>query len=278
MTRAIDLQEKQTYQLLWLSHGGGDEFFTDWTSDVSYQGNTYLSRPTLEIKLPKNTGTLEDIRCTIEMTVEDGVLTNLTSGDQHAEVEVTVYEKTIGTGTGPSGSTKTTFLGRVVLGTRNVNGKRGTVKLHCAPDKAMMNVAMGEQINHFCRNALGDGRCQINMDSGVNSFFGTITAMTDRTLTISIGGTVTNTSLKYFHRGTIAFAGMRMLIRDWNSSDPETFLMVRRPPAAWLGQSVFISSGCDKSLQTCIDRYDNEEHFRGNGFAIPSHNPWTELG
>lgn len=275
MSRALDLSEKNTFQLVWLSHAGGDTFYTDWTSDFSFRGNTYLSRPTMQVQVPKNTGTLEDLKATIEMTLEDGILTDLTSGDAHAVVEVTVYELTKPTSTGPSATVRTTFLGIIIQGSRNINGKRGQVRLQAIADKSLTAVAMGDPMNHLCSNSLGDRRCQIDMSVGQNSFFGTIGSITDRTVTISIASSY-NSDERYFHRGYLSYQGLRIMVRDWVKATPTVFTLVRRPPASWLGKTVLVASGCDKSVETCVRRYSNEENFRGNGHAIPSYNPWLE--
>lgn len=276
MTRAIDLNEKDTYQLVWLSHEGGDTFWTDWSSDVDYQGNTYFSRPTMEVELPKNSGGMEEDRCVIAMQLEDGILTSLTDGDAFAPVEVTIYERTRPAESSASSTTATTFLGELTGATRNVNGEPNKVRLIAQTDKQFMEVAMGQQCNHLCSNSLGDARCLVDMSLGVNTYFGLVTSMSDRAIEISIGGTLTSASDRYFSRGYVQYQGLRIMIRSWVSGSATTFVFVRRPPASWLGQTVLVFAGCDKSVETCRERYDNEEHFNGIGYAIPAYIPWIE--
>lgn len=115
------------------------------------------------------------------------------------------------------------------------------------------------------------------MSLGQNSFFGTITALADRTATVSIGSSY-NTDDRYFERGFMSYQGLRIPIRIWRKATATVFTLIRRPPSSWLNKTVLVFAGCDKSTGTCDRRYGNLEHFRGNGYAIPAYNPWFEVG
>lgn len=276
--RAIEQSEKFTYQLVRFSWDNGGEIvaYTDWTSDIlDDDGVTYLSRPTMEVKIPKNTGDLSDEVATVDMSREDGFLTDMTNGIAHATVLMTVSEIARPTTAAPSRTTSVTFQGEITLASRSVNGRKNNVKLTAMSPKALTKVTMGKSCGIQCFNNLGDGRCQVDMSNGANSFLRTLNAINGRIVTISMGA-IANPSPKYFHRGWILFGGLRIMIRDWNSSDPNVFLLVRQPPASWLGQTVFVSSGCDKSRETCDDRYGNLEHFNGVGIAMPGYLPILE--
>ena len=275
--QAIEQSEKLSYQLVHFSWNDGAETasYTDWTSTIEREGITYSPRPTMEVKIPKNTGDLGDDALTVDLSLEAGFLTDMTNGLPHATVSATVTEITRPTTASPATNSYVTFQGTVVLATRNINGRRGNVRLTAKTPKALMSAAIGQPANVQCGNALGDGRCAVNMSNGFNSFFGTLTVIDGRIVTIT-NLAFLNPSLKYFHRGYVTFGGLRIMIRDWSSSDPETFVLVRQPPASWLLQSVFVSSGCDKSVETCRERYNNEEKFNGPGFAIPGYLPIFE--
>lgn len=276
--RAIEQNEKFSYQLVRFRWNGDTEevTYTDWTSDVVVEGITYLSRPSMEVKIPKNTGDLADETLTVDMSLEAGFLTDMTNGLAHATVTVMVSEVTRPTNPAPQTTTGVTFQGTVTLATRNVNGRKGNVRLTAKSPKALTGgVAIGQPCNIQCVNNLGDGRCTIDMAVGVNSFFGIVAAINGRTVTIT-GDTHTNPSPKYFHRGWVRIDGLRIMIRDWSDSAPTTFVLVRQPPASWLTRTVLVSSGCDKSVETCRDRYANEEHFLGVGFAMPGYLPIFE--
>jgi hypothetical protein len=282
--RAIEQNEKSSYQLIrftWNEDGqvgpAGEQNYTDWTSEITDdEGFTYEPRPTMEVKIPKNTGDLGDETLTIDMTLEEGFLTDMTNGLPHATVTCTVSEISRPTSAGPQRSTSVTFQGTVVLATRNANGRRNNVRLTAKTPKALTaGVAIGQPCNIQCGNNFGDARCGLSLALGANAFFVTIQAINGRTITTSVPNQL-NPSAKYFHRGWIRYGGLRIMIRDWNDSAPTTFVLVRQPPAEWLGKSVLATSGCDKSVETCRDRYDNEEHFNGPGFAMPGYLPIFE--
>lgn len=282
--RAIEQNEKSSYQLVrftWNEAGqvgpAGEQNYTDWTSPIiDDEGVTYEPRPTMELKIPKNTGDLGDEILTVDMTLEAGFLTDMSNGLPHATVTCTVSEISRPTNPAPQRSRSVTFQGTIVLATRNANGRKNNVRITAKSPKAMTgNIAVGQPCNIQCGNNLGDIRCQVDLSNGANAFFGTITVINGRTLTI-INVNQLNPSPKYFHRGWIRYGGLRVMIRDWNDSDPTTFVLVRQPPAEWLGKSVFITAGCDKSVETCRERYDNEEHFNGPGFAMPGYLPIFE--
>lgn len=277
MNQAIEQNEKLSYQLVHFSWDDGAETasYTDWTSTIEREGITYSPRPTMEVRIPKNTGDLGEEVLNIDMTLEAGFLTDMTNGLPHAKVLVTVAEINRPTTPSPASNVYTTFQGEIVLATRNVNNRKGNVRLTGKTPKALMNVAMGQPCNLQCGNALGDGRCGVDMSLGVNSFFATLTSIDGRIVTVNVTGH-TNPDAKYFHRGYFTFGGLRIMIRDWNLADPLTFVLVRQPPAAWLNSTVLISSGCDKSKETCIGRYNNEEHFKGEGYAMPGYLPIFE--
>lgn len=281
--RAIEQNEKLTYQLVLFEWNDGTErkAYTDWTSPITSSefgsGDIdFEPRPTMEVRIPKNTGDLGDEVATIDMTLEEGFLTDMTNGLAHATVTVTLAEVSRPTSASPQRTTSITFCGTVTLATRNVNGRKNNVRLTAKSPKAQTNgVAIGQPCNIQCTNNLGDARCQVDMSLAANSFFVTIQSIDGRAVTTSMPGHF-NPDAKYFHRGWMRRGGLRIMIRDWSSSSPQSFTLVRQPPASWLGNSVLAFSGCDKSVETCRARYDNEEHFNGVGFAMPGYLPIFE--
>lgn len=283
--RAIEQNEKSTYQLVrftWNEDGqvgpAGEINYTDWTSPViDDEGVTYDPRPTMEVKIPKNTGDLGDESVTIDLTLEAGFLTDMTNGLPHATVTCTISEISRPTSATPQRTRSITFQGTVTLATRNANGRKNQVRLTAKSPKARMsNIAIGSPCNIQCGNNFGDGRCAVDVSLGANAFFVTIASIDGRTFTTTFDPGHFNPDPKYFHRGWVRYGGLRIMVRDWNSSSPREFVLVRQPPASWVGKSVLVTSGCDKSVETCRSRYDNEEHFNGPGFAMPGYLPIFE--
>lgn len=282
--RALEQNEKSTYQLVRFAWnvGGlmigpeGSANYTDWTTPVvDDQGVTYLPRPTMQVKLPKNAGDLADDSLTIDMALEDGFLTDMSNGKRHATVEVTVSEIARPTTSTPQRTRSITFRGHVVLVTRNVNNRKNNVRISAKTPKARTDSAIGSPANVQCGNVFGGARCGVSTALAANSFFVTVSSIDGLVLHTSTPGH-SNPDAKYFHRGWVQYGGLRIMIRDWDSGTPGQFTLVRQPPESWVGQSVFVTSGCDKSVETCRSRYNKEENFNGVGFAMPGYLPIFE--
>jgi hypothetical protein len=70
-------------------------------------------------------------------------------------------------------------------------------------------------------------------------------------------------------------------VQDWRNEvegDKQVFFMNRRPPSSWIGAIVTLFAGCDKTIETCRDRFGNEEHFNGRGYSMPAYHPNFEDG
>ena len=82
----------------------------------------------------------------------------------------------------------------------------------------------------------------------------------------------------YYHRGTIENTadGVRLTIRKWDLSDPTKFYLSSAAPSSWAGETLVIHGGCDKTIETCRDRWNNESQFSGYGYSIPPYNPVLE--
>jgi hypothetical protein len=92
-------------------------------------------------------------------------------------------------------------------------------------------------------------------------------------------GTITGLgthSDKYWHRGYASRDGIDIGIRDWSSGTPTRFIFVREVPADWVGQSVVVTPGCDKTPGVCNARWSNLARFGGAGIAIPPYHPVFE--
>ena len=98
---------------------------------------------------------------------------------------------------------------------------------------------------------------------------GTVTAINGFRMTIEGVRAPTSPPDRYFERGYAELRGSFVLIHAWDPSAPTAFVMNRHPPATWLGQRVTVAPGCDKTIETCRSRWNNEQHFGGFGFSLP---------
>lgn len=289
MVTALERSSKESFQLVSFRHAGGAVYFTDWTSDYDFEGNEYLATPDLEVRLPKNDGLLGENVCTVTLPLSsdpDDFTARISSASAFAPTVCTVVEITRPTTPGPSQVVDTVFIGDVQLVRRNLRNNRNRIRLSCTTIKSRLDtVSLGEPCNHTCTNDLFDARCKV--DRTIHAVNVVVASIDGARVTINTNPTVAGKADRYFHRGYLEYQGLRIGIRDWRSTSPTEFNLVRRAPSWWVGQTVVAVAGCDKSIQTCRDRFapiggvpagttGNESNFNGRGYAIPAHNPQFE--
>jgi hypothetical protein len=279
MSDAIDLSTKETYQLVSFVHAGGAAYYTDWTSDVTFGANLYISTPDIEVKLPTNDGLFGENVCSVAIPLVTGNSANdtfagrISNGQPHAQTEVTVSEILRPTTPGPSQTVNTLFVGAVTIVSSNYRQRRDKVQVKCMPIKSRVaTVAMGIPCHHLCGNNLGDASCKVVL-TGAKSTPAIIASIDGREVTINTNATIQAQGDRFYHRGYLKFQNLFIGIQDWRSATPLVFNLVRQPPAHWVGQTILVVAGCDKSIETCRARFSNEANFLGLGFAMPSYHP-----
>lgn len=277
MSEAIDLSTKETYQLVSFVHGGGSSYYTDWTSDVDFGGNTYLSTPEMEVKLPINDGLFGENECRIALPISSDstdFTVRVSNGQPHAKTTCTVREVLKPTIPGPSQTVNTLFVGAVHIVDSNHRQRQDKVMIRCLPIKARLaTISMGIPCYHLCGNNLGDASCKVNLSTGQRTVAAVVETIDGREVTMETNGLLSASPDRFFHRGYIKFENLFISIQDWRSADPLKFFLVRQPPAHWDGATVSVVAGCDKSVETCRARFSNEANFLGMGYAMPSYHP-----
>ena len=250
---------------------------TNWSSDlpVGPNGSYFYSSPTMAIKLPKNTSTLNEQPAQIELPLIANDFTDLCSrGEPFSPIWVSVWEIT----TPASGGAFDTrvllvYRGRVSRIVRNHQGRHEEVLFEVSNDKSRMRSPLGFICGHHCVwNFTGTG-CNLVGGLAPLILIGLVSAIGQRTMTVTGTTPATASPDRYFQRGYALLNGLYIPIFDWNPAAPTQFIMNRQPPQAWIGQTVKIAPGCDKTIETCRLRWSNEQHFGGIGYAIPAYNP-----
>jgi hypothetical protein len=273
MTDANTVSSKDVYNLIRLQYGSSGDFqyvaYTDWSSNLP--GNPdFVSTPSLEIMAPENTGVLDAKNLILDMPVDD-FLETLASGEPFSAVYLEITEFSKSSQAGVSGVNRKFFRGFLLKTIKNPSGKSNRVRLHFSSLKALLEVPMGIKAMHHCPWTLFKGGCQIN--EATHTVTKTITNIDGKVVTIDSSPGKTGA---YFHRGFMRKDGIRVGIQYWHNDSNTTFYMTRRPPSAWLNQNVNIIAGCDKTIETCRDRFNAEEFFAGIGYKIPAYNPNIE--
>lgn len=275
------LQKPQKQSFLLLEFKYGDPVaptytrFTDQSSDVDALGSKWSAVPDMDVRIPSNIGTLADKQLEIEMKLQSGFLTNVSSGEPHSPVRVTLSEMSIAADDGSGPQTIVLFVGKLTNVRRNPGGHSESVRLIAVHSKARMAIPLGLPANHHCVWTFTERGCA-KSPVGLRES-GTLTVLTGKVATITgLADHSADTTSRYWHMGYVEKDGLRITIRDWEQAAATTFYLAKEPPASWVGATVRVFPGCDKTIETCRARWSNEANFGGFGYAIPAYHPVYE--
>lgn len=277
MVKSNARPEKQSYVLVKFFHGANgatQERYTDWQQ--AFLG--HKATPKMELEIPDNEGTFDDRELRIVLPA-DAFSSRAANGLPHSPIYVQVDEFSEGLFTGDQNTQLVLFKGRVVRTIANFQGRPNTIAFFCLPIKSRLDIPMGLPCNHHCVWTLFGRGCGLNeaifdIQTEIASVDGQEVTITDSTFT-----TPAASDPRYWRRGYLEKDGLRISIRDYDyNTDPTKVQMARRVPDDWVGGSNDIRAvpGCDKTVETCRARYNNEEHFGGIGYAIPAYQPNIE--
>lgn len=244
------------------------------SESIPASGGDYASEPRVDVKLPRMTGTLKQKEAQVEVPLAAGGFSDAASnGEPHSPILCRVWERIEW---GGEVATRSLFSGRVRLVTRNAGGRRGRVRLDVASPKDMLDVRLGISISHSCRWTFGDQHtCKVDADALEKQ--GTVVSIDGPVLQVSgVTGDYGGAKARWWHRGSMRRDGLVLSIRDWTEAQEDRYVLVREPPAGWLGQMVTVRPGCDKLYPTCSQRWGNAGNFQAIGYGMPSYNPVIE--
>lgn len=266
--------------------------FVNWTEAVSLTPSTRLrylyalddtpaavactSLPAMKVKIPPNTGTLDEKELEIEVPYgSDDLFDSFVAGYAVPPTYIVVQEYSYAVGPIDNGDESFDFgrwrLARAIL---NPDGSIGTIRMLFQSLKSRVNgIPLGIPATPQCAWTLGDKNCGYDLDG--NKVLVTVASVDGKTLTLADPGeaaVVVGVTDKRWHRGTFSKDGLVIGIRDFEIGN-YTFQLVKEPPPSWAGQSIYIKPGCDKSAGTCNTRFSRLERFGGIGIAIPNYHP-----
>jgi uncharacterized phage protein (TIGR02218 family) len=239
--------------------GGTVMGFTDHTSDLTitsqlYKAATGFSPTSVETKDKFSVDNLDvagilDAAAITEADIMAGKY-------DFAEIEifmVNVTDLTQGTVTHRRG-----WLGEVSL----KNGQF-VAEVRGLAQKLQQNIV--ELYSPTCRAVFGDGRCKANLAS--YTVGGTVNTITSRQVFIS---TAMTQAAGYFSSGEIVWltganAGRRMEIKEF--ANTQFTLVLPMPNNVAVGDTFNAIAGCDKTIATCIAKFNNAVNFRGEPYV-----------
>lgn len=123
-----------------------------------------------------------------------------------------------------------------------------------------------ESYSFLCRADLGDARCQVDIEALSELFTVDVASSNQRFSTIELNQADDHWNLGVIQWITGANAGLSMEIKDSDSSSKLLILAGQMPFSVVAGDTGKAWPGCDKSLSTCIARYNNAVNFRGEPY------------
>jgi len=239
--------------------------------DSGVGAGTYLPFPELEVKLPDRSGGFEEKELLINIALEGvPLLARIVDGYPFAPVTVNVYEYLFNDITGEVPEIRHLYKGRLSTATNNFNKMKNVIRVSVNNDKGKLNFPLGVTANVQCSWVFADTTCKatkIQLVSTVDFISGTVISLTEAPNPITYPSGL-------FNKGYVERNGVRILIKDWISG--ELVYCAKPVPPEWAGEDITLNSGCDRSLETCIGIYDNQNNFGGLGYLMSAHNPLYE--
>ena len=144
----------------------------------------------------------------------------------------------------------------------------GYVELVIKDSKYYLDIPAGVPCTEYCFvSHFGDRLCQAT----VQTFPVVIDTISGNDVIVAAAPVAANF---LFNKGFFKLNGTSIKVKFWESGT--TFQTSEQMPASWAGRVVELVSGCDKSLTSCRDIHDNEEHFSGWGYSMVDYNPQYE--
>lgn len=260
----IDIPSNSQYAtLVSFIYGGFAARYTTSPVAIDIDDRVYAPLPAMTVDLGKQSGQPKDepITITLPPVVPFDVML---LGGPHANVLVLIQEIDITDFT----TARPIFKGSVVKVLSGKNGRDDVVEVTVNGLRAALDVPLGVPANNTCVWTFGDFSCTKDLS-----------ALRVTTLGVAIAGNVLTVAASanaapYFERGYVERNGVRIMIR--HQIDASNLQLVDVPPASWIGSSVIITPGCNKSLSDCKTKWSNEAQFGGLGIAIPKYHPIYE--
>lgn len=133
--------------------------------------------------------------------------------------------------------------------------------------KQALNQIVGERTSRFCRANLGDSRCNAPIASF--DWTGTVSSVSGKTITTNIASF--NDALMQNGRVSIASKGFAADIASTSGSVITLYDTVFDTDL--VGESIYVLAGCDKTLETCRNVYNNVVNFVGEPHT-PTADDW----
>ena len=233
-------------------------------------GETFGSMPGGDLEIGASTISFADKPLTVILPLIPTLFSDqISNGEPFPETLVRVWEVTRSLISGAEEVFKI-FDGKLGKAVRNYRGREGLVGLECVSVKGQLATPMGIQINAQCPWVLGSEACGVDLPPKHDAC--TPLTIGNREITV-FWNTGPVLEQEYYFRGYLKYNDLRIPIRSWDFQDVTRIGTSTTVPVSWLGKLVTVVPGCDKTIETCRARWDNEARFGGSGFKMPAYKP-----
>lgn len=239
---------------------------TDHYTPLAVGADLYLSCPSMEFNLPEQVGDFSDSDGDIKSLKDTfPVIAKIASGYPYNTVRVTVTEAVLDSSFAVV-SSNVLFKGMLYTSKRGLAS--GYVDFVIKDWKYYTNITGGTTCTENCsvRN-FGDKVCKKTvLQEDVQ-----VVNISDDFITVS---PAPSGMAFLYNKGYLQFEGVNIKILYWESGDT---IQTKRPvPDSWLGRTITLFAGCDRSLQTCRTIHNNESNFYGLGISMVDYDPRVE--
>jgi hypothetical protein len=255
-----------TVALLSIRANSDELYLTDHYKELPLGGEIYLSCTSMEFDLPEQVGDFSSSEGIIKnVTDAFPIVAQIASGYPYNNIKITVTEAVLDDSFAVL-SSNVLFDGLLYTSERQVAS--GYVNFIIRNWKYYTNITGGNPCSENCSvKYFGDGICKAPVTTSVVQ----ITDISNDIITVS---PVPAGVDFLYNKGYISFNDINIKILHWESGDK---LQTKLPvPGDWLGQTITVFAGCDRSIDTCRDIHNNESNFYGLGISMIDYNPITE--
>jgi hypothetical protein len=250
--------------------------YTSASSPITVSGGvlagTYLPEPSLVATLSQRTGSIDDQPGKIVIRSSRAPVPDLLSGFAFPRVAVVIAA------VDPSDPTtaRVRQRGWLDVGVRADQGASGLASFDIVGVKSLLkDFPLGVFTSPTCEKIFGSPFCGVDL-TGLSAS-GTISAVgATATNEISIAWTGTPPDFSEavrWRRGYVEIlGGLRIQIRDVLDESPSKVRLTRIPRPTWVGETVVVVPGCEKTQAACA-YWDNLANHYALGATIPAYNP-----
>jgi len=196
----------------------------------------------------------------------DSLFGNIYDRLPYGHIEAFIYELDVDIDTGTVNSGRLIVKGLVYNASSHLSGR--VLDLEIREDKYYFDKTGGIVCTEQCAVAyFGDKIC----GKSVTTVTGVVASVVKSVLTLT--GTPAGATFVY-NNGYIEFEGLRIKIAHWESG--AGFSLSEIAPDSWVGETVTIAIGCDRTLASCRDIHNNESEFFGLGYSMVDYNALYE--